>query len=187
MTRRILIALLLSLLAWPVLAQDRGEQPEDHEMLALGADVDARVGSPSGPSLSGELLHLRTESLASTVRCPVCQGLSVNDSPSESARNMKRQLKAMLAAGYSDDQVLSYFEQGYGEFIRLQPRAKGFNLLVWLLPGALVLVGLGLVLRSTRGGNAPAPAPTEPTAEPTPRGDDLDDWRARVREELDDA
>ncbi len=80
----------------------------------------------------GEALLARTEDVAGLLRCPVCQGLSVADSPATMAVNMKAQVREMLAAGYDQEQILAYFEHSYGEFVRLQPPLRGVNWLVWL-------------------------------------------------------
>gem|GEM_PF-654209 len=105
------------------------------------------LGLPTGPPLSGPALDQRTEVVAEDIRCPVCQGLSIADSPSETALAMKAEVKGMLAQGYSADQIFDYFEASYGEFIRLEPRAQGFNLVVWLAPILVLALGLLLVLR----------------------------------------
>jgi cytochrome c-type biogenesis protein CcmH len=77
------------------------------------------------------------------MRCPVCQGLSVADSHTLAAAAMRGKVERLLAAGYSESQVLAVFEASYGEFIRLSPRPAGFNLVVWAAP---VLVGLAGVI-----------------------------------------
>lgn len=107
--------------------------------------VSDAVGAPAGPALVGEALERRLTALASEIRCPVCQGQAIVDSPAESARHMKEEVRMMLAAGYSDAQVLTWLEGRYGEFIRLSPRAEGLNLIVWILPLALLLGGAGVV------------------------------------------
>lgn len=104
------------------------------------------VGEPAGPPRTGAALDEITETVADTMRCPVCQGLSVAASPSESAQAMKQEVRELLAAGYSPDQVVRYFETSYGEFVRLAPKAVGFNLVVWIAPVAGLLLGLGLIL-----------------------------------------
>jgi cytochrome c-type biogenesis protein CcmH len=127
------MALLLSLSAAQALAQPESEVRQ------------VRIGAPDGSPLSGAALESLTEEVASLMRCPVCQGLSVNDSPTPLASAMKNEVRDLLADGYSRDQVLEYFEQSYGEFIRLAPHARGFNLTVWLAPLALLLVGVALI------------------------------------------
>src|SRR5437763_5744225 len=101
--------------------------------------------APKGQSLSGASLDARTDEIGALLRCPVCQGLSVADSPSTMARNMKAEVREKLAAGYDQEQILADFERSYGEFVRLEPRMRGVNLVVWLGPLA-ALVGGGAVV-----------------------------------------
>ena len=135
------------------------------------------IGEPAGPPLAGAELDRRTDDLSSIIRCPVCQALSVDDSPSQSAIAMKEEVRDLLARGYTEDQVLRYFEQAYGEFIRLEPRARGFNLVVWLAPGLVLLLGAAVVVVRLRGGR--------PVEERAPAvEDDLAPYLERVRREV---
>lgn len=86
-------------------------------------------------------LEAATKSVASQLRCPVCQGVSIQDSPSELAQQMRTVVKEQLAEGKSTQQVKDYFISKYGEWILLEPKAAGFNLLVYALPAFLVLGG----------------------------------------------
>ena len=144
-----------------------------------GPNVEGVLGAPNGAPIAGEELARVTEELTSRMRCPVCQGLSVAASSSPSALAMSAKAEALLAQGYDGEQVLSYFESSYGEFIRLEPRAEGYNLLVWILPALGLAIGLVLVwLRLRRGeGRSSAAAPVEEDSE-------LEAYRARVRQEV---
>lgn len=177
----LLLVLLAPLLLAGSWTEDRGEQGTEADALALGADVERKVGPPAGATRSGQELEAATTSLASVLRCPVCQGLSVNDSPAESARNMKRQIRAMLAAGYDDVQIKEYFVGAYGEFVLMSPKPRGLNLVVWILPGLLVLGGLVLVVVMLR--KSPETAATAASEEPPA---ELAPWLDRVRQELND-
>jgi cytochrome c-type biogenesis protein CcmH len=105
--------------------------------LALIACLVAGPGSAAVP-VSDEAVAR----VASQLRCVVCQNLSVADSPSEMARQMRDVVRERLAQGESEEQVLRYFEARYGEWIRLSPT----NWLIWVLPFAGLFVGLGIVL-----------------------------------------
>jgi cytochrome c-type biogenesis protein CcmH len=103
-------------------------------------------GQPEGTPLSGPALEQRTHEVASLLRCPVCQGMSVADSPSTVALDMKQHVRELLARGYTQEQILNYFETSYGQFVLLKPR----NPLVWILPVVVLLVGVVLVVVTLR-------------------------------------
>jgi cytochrome c-type biogenesis protein CcmH len=125
---------------------------------APAADASRVVGPPHGGPLQGPELDRRLEEVGALLRCPVCQGLSVTDSPSGMARNMRDEVRFLLAAGYDGEQVLSYFEHSYGEFVRLKPPLRGLNWVVWFAPLFGLLVGGGMVVRVLRAPRAPAGA-----------------------------
>lgn len=161
-------------------------QPASSPPPAAGASptelgVERGLPPPAGPGLSGVALEEATESLASQLRCPVCQGLSVADSPSESAQAMRAQIRQLLAEGYSPDQIVGYFERSYGEFVRLVPKARGFNLLVFALPALALAVGATLVVRVLRRRGA---AQLAEAAASSGTADPLASYRERVRREL---
>lgn len=95
-------------------------------------------------------LERRTREVAAGLRCPVCQGLSIADSPSELALEMKGLVREQLAAGKTPDEVRGYFIAKYGEWVLLEPKPTGLNLLVYLLPLLVVAGGGGLVWRFVR-------------------------------------
>jgi cytochrome c-type biogenesis protein CcmH len=107
-------------------------------------DASMFVGAPQGRPLSGAPLEAKTIEIASLIRCPVCQGMSIADSPAEMAINMKHQVHALLERGYTQDQILDYFVRSYGQFVLLKPEFRGVNSLVWILP--LLALGIGAVL-----------------------------------------
>lgn len=125
-------------------------------------DAQQFVGAPHGTPLTGAALDQRTREVASLVRCPVCQGMSVADSPSTVALDMKRQVRDMLARGYTQEQILAYFEHSYGQFVLLKPQTP----IVWLLPIVALLIGIVIVVmklrsleKSTPDSQPPAPDP----------------------------
>ncbi|MBI4545496.1 MAG: cytochrome c-type biogenesis protein CcmH [Gemmatimonadetes bacterium] len=116
-------------------------------------------------------LEARTRQVAAELRCPVCQGLSIQDSPSELAREMRAVVRDQLAAGRTPAQVRAYFVSKYGEWILLQPQPQGFNLLIYLLPAAALLGGgtvLVLALRRWTRPQVQTAAAGEPRAPAMP-------------------
>lgn len=149
-------------------------------------DAETLVGKPEGTPLTGDALTARTQEIAAEIRCPVCQGLAIADSPSEMAQNMKGQVRALLARGYTETQILSYFERSYGQFVLLKPKFQGVNSLVWMLPVAALILGIAIVVVKMRRLEAPA-AESAAVVEtkndaPAAEAEELDPYLARVRE-----
>ncbi len=91
------------------------------------------------------------------LRCPVCLNLSVADSPSKLAGEMRSEIETQLRAGRSPDQIRAFFIDRYGEWILLSPRRHGWNLLPWAVPIVGLLAGVALWVAFVRR-RAPAPA-----------------------------
>ena len=141
------VLLALPVAAW---AQEPAPAPQTgFEAADAAAQEDPRevVGAPKGAALVGPALDARTEEVGALLRCPVCQGLSIADSPASMATKMKARVRELLAAGYDEEQILAYFERSYGEFVRLEPARRGINWLVWLAPPLALLGGLVFVRR----------------------------------------
>jgi len=140
--------------------------------LSLIALLALPASGASAAAVSEDAVH----EVAAQLRCVVCQSLSVADSPSETAHQMKDIIRERLAAGETPEQVRAYFVEKYGTWILLSPPRQGFNLLVWVVP--FVGLGLGLVLvlivvrRWSRRPAAPAAPPLDPA------------MRARIRREM---
>lgn len=150
-----------------------------------GPDPQAVVGAPRGAARSGDALEGEADRVASLLRCPVCQGLSVKDSPVGMAVNMRHQVREMVAAGYDEEQILSYFEQSYGEFVRLQPPLRGVNWLVWAGPLAALAAGGFAVRRFLAGQKAVTASPVEagvPGPDTLPEDPNLARYVLKVRE-----
>jgi cytochrome c-type biogenesis protein CcmH len=144
------------------------------------------ICAPSGRAFHGPELDAEAKRIGDLLRCPVCQGLSITDSPSAMANNMRMQVRELLSRGYSESQILRYFERSYGEFVRLEPPLRGVNWIVWLAPGLGLLVGAALVLHmlrrpARRAEAAPALAPA-PDEDPLPDEPELARYVLRVRE-----
>jgi cytochrome c-type biogenesis protein CcmH len=93
-----------------------------------------------------QTLDQRVHDVASQLKCPICQGESVADSPSQLAQQMRGVIRQQLQSGNSEQEVIQYFQASYGEQIVWSPPWQGFTLLAWLVPIGLVLVGATLLL-----------------------------------------
>ena len=113
-------------------------------MLLLIGTAPFWVGSAqkSEPLRLAPELETRARNLGLELKCPVCQGSAIAESPSEFARSMMVELRSQVRAGKSDAQITQYFVSRYGEDVRLKPN----NPFIWMLPGLVVLLGgFGLV------------------------------------------
>jgi len=84
--------------------------------------------------------------IAQELQCPVCQGLSVADSPSQLASQMRGIIRTKLEAGEDRAAILTYFAERYGESVLLSPPRGGFTSVVWVAPYAGALAALGLMV-----------------------------------------
>lgn len=112
---------------------------------AFGTPVAAQQTITDDP-----VLEAKVAEVSSVLRCPVCQGLSLNDSPSELSQQMRQLVREKLAAGESPEQIKAYFVSKYGEWVLLEPKPKGMNLVVYLAPFILLLGGGGLIVVMVR-------------------------------------
>jgi len=103
----------------------------------------------------------RVDRITSELRCVVCQGLSVKDSPAESARQMRDLVVQRVAEGKTDDQIRDEFRASYGDWVVLSPPLLSWSGLIWLVPFAAIVGGLAVAWRRLR---APPIALPEPPA-----------------------
>ena len=137
---------------------------------ALDADVIAILGPPEGGAVPESRVNELAKEIDTKLRCPVCQGVSIADSPSGMATKMREQVRDLVTKGYSEEQIISYFERSYGEFVRLEPPLRGLNVMLWILPGIVLLGGAWFVFRKANQPLAAAATPgSSPEGAPTPR------------------
>lgn len=84
----------------------------------------------------------RVSAIAAGLRCPVCQNLSVQDSPSDVAASFRARIRELVLAGRSDREIEEFFVARYGEWILLSPPRQGIALAVWLVPALGLSAGL---------------------------------------------
>jgi cytochrome c-type biogenesis protein CcmH len=100
--------------------------------------------------LPDEELQRRYEGLTHELRCMKCQNNSIADSPAGLASDLRREIKEMLLAGKSDDEIRAFMVQRYGNVILFTPPLKGSSIWVWVLPGLAAVAGLVIAIRVVR-------------------------------------
>jgi cytochrome c-type biogenesis protein CcmH len=128
-------------------------------LIAFAALV-AEVGAVEpGEMLTDPRLEARARELSRELRCLVCQNQSIDDSAAPLARDLRILVRERLAAGDSDDQVIAFVTDRYGDFVRLRPPFKPETWLLWLGTPALLLAAAGSVILVARRRRVAAEAP----------------------------
>lgn len=126
-------------------------------VLALLLAVPAFAVQPD-EILPDPALEARARELSKLLRCPVCQGENIDDSNADISRDLRLLVRERLIAGDSNDAVIDYVVDRYGEFVLFEPRATGANLLLWLAGPLMLMGGAGVAfvwLRARRQARAP--------------------------------
>jgi len=127
-------------------------------LLLMAGTCAAQTANEAAPVLDQRALHL-----AEQLRCVVCQNQTLADSHAELAQDLKRELQAQLARGASDQAVLDFMTERYGDFVRYRPPFKAQTWGLWLGPLVLLLLGGGLLRSALRQAQA---QPSEPQERP---------------------
>lgn len=109
---------------------------------ALAVQPDEMLADPA--------LEARAREISRNIRCPVCQGESIDDSNAAISRDLRVIIRERLVAGDTDDQVVDFIVDRYGEFVLFNPRASGSNLILWLAGPAMLVLGGGIAFFAMR-------------------------------------
>jgi cytochrome c-type biogenesis protein CcmH len=108
-----------------------------------------------GEMLQDRALEARARTLGKELRCLVCQNQSIDDSDADLAKDLRHLVRERLVAGDSDEEVMAFVTQRYGDFVLLKPPVKPATWLLWFGPGAVLVIGGALVLAYFRGRASP--------------------------------
>lgn len=113
--------------------------------------------------LADPALEARARAISQGLRCLVCQNESIDESHASLARDLRLLVRERVRAGDSDDQVVAFVVERYGEFVLLQPTFGGSNLLLWIAGPLMLGTGLLVALQHQRRRRQIAdPAPLTP-------------------------
>lgn len=106
-------------------------------------------------------LEARAREISSVLRCPVCQAENIDESNADLSRDLRLLVRDRLVAGDSDQQVVDYIVDRYGEYVLFKPLRTGGNLVLYWAGPALLLAGGAVAFtflrRRARAGGAPEP------------------------------
>jgi cytochrome c-type biogenesis protein CcmH len=142
----------------------------------------AVLGALSSPAVATTVdetdIDIKTREVAKTLRCTVCQTETVWESGSPFARQVRENIRERVEQGQSAEEIRAYFLSRYGDYILMQPPARGVNWLVWIGPFAVLIVGGFLLYRTLTRWVTSTPAAPQ-TVEPLDEAS-----RRRIEREL---
>ncbi|MBL8644398.1 MAG: cytochrome c-type biogenesis protein CcmH [Rhodospirillaceae bacterium] len=118
-----------------------------------------------GERLADANQEARAREVSKALRCVVCQNETIDDSHAELAKDMRLLVRERIKAGDSNEQVLSYMVQRYGDFVLLKPRMTGETLVLWFGPLIVLVLGGFIVARRLRKAQPAAAAPAALSAD----------------------
>ncbi|MGQ0429465.1 MAG: cytochrome c-type biogenesis protein [Gammaproteobacteria bacterium] len=125
------------------------------------------IAIDTGQAFDDPAQQERYERLIRELRCLVCQNQSIADSNAMLASDLRREVRDMMQAGRSDDDIRAFMTERYGDFVLYEPPVAPRTWLLWLAPALLLLTGVGVaglvVVRRARAAKAdPAALEEEP-------------------------
>jgi len=131
-------------------------------LLALSFPALAQIGDTSYRLRDAEQ-ESRARDIGKELRCLVCQNQSIEDSDASLARDLRRIVREQVEQGASNEQVMRFVHERYGDFVLLRPPFKWSTLLLWATPGLALLGGVFAIWRARRRANAAGIGPLELT------------------------
>jgi cytochrome c-type biogenesis protein CcmH len=133
--------------------------------LVLSAVLGVADAKEAAPAAADPALEARMQRIAVELRCLVCQNQTIADSPAGLSDDLRREIREQLQRGATDEQVVQYMTDRYGDFIRYRPPVKGSTMALWVGPLVLLVVGLAVLVFALRRRAKLAPDRFEPDAE----------------------
>lgn len=115
--------------------------------LAMTSTVGAVDSATEAALAADPVAEKRLQGLSEELRCLVCQNQTIADSNAELALDLRREIRTMIKAGQSDQQIIDFMVARYGDFVLYRPPVKGVTLLLWGGPVLLLLIGLIALVR----------------------------------------
>lgn len=106
----------------------------------------------------------RFEVLAEELRCPKCQNQNLADSNAPVAADLRDKVYELMIDGQSDDEIVTYLVDRYGDFVRYNPAVQENTFFLWFGPGIMVLIALIVIVSISRGGKKSSPLSEEEKA-----------------------
>lgn len=140
---------------------------------ALSFFTPPATAKDAAPLAQDPALEKRVDAVSAELRCLVCQNQTIADSHAELAIDLKNQVREMLRAGNSNEEVVNYMVERYGDFVRYKPPMKPTTYLLWFGPALLIIVGLTVLFLTLRKRRQRVAASAPLSAEDAKKVEDL--------------
>lgn len=111
----------------------------------------AAVAKDAAPAAGDDpAVEMRLTNLSKELRCLVCQNETLADSQAGLAEDLRREIREQIKAGKSDQEIISFLTQRYGQFILYRPQVTPTTYLLWFGPFVLLIAGLVILFRYIR-------------------------------------
>ena len=112
--------------------------------------ASAQIRQPPSNDPVDPVVEQRLAKLSQELRCLVCQNETLADSRADLAEDLRREIREQIRAGKSDQEIIAFLTQRYGEFILYRPPVKPTTYLLWFGPFIFLLAGLAILFRYVR-------------------------------------
>jgi cytochrome c-type biogenesis protein CcmH len=113
-------------------------------VLALSA-IRGTYAADAVPAASDPVLEAKMIALANELRCLVCQNETLAASQASLAVDLKNQIREKIRAGESNETIIAYLVERYGDFVLYRPPLKGTTVLLWAGPFGLLIIAIGVL------------------------------------------
>jgi len=123
--------------------------------------------------------------IAKKLYCPVCENIPLDTCGTQACEDWRQLIREFLEQGWTEEQILNYFVERYGERVLATPRPRGPHVLVYVLPPVFVVAGVFLLFRTLKAWRTAAPDEEEGVlATDSPATSEEDPYRKQLEEEL---
>lgn len=103
------------------------------------------IAGEAQPLKEDPVLEARLRAMSQELRCLVCQNSTLADSNAPLAEDLRKEIRTQMRAGKSDQEVVDYLVERYGDFVRYRPPVNNSTALLWFGPFLILIIG-GFVL-----------------------------------------
>jgi cytochrome c-type biogenesis protein CcmH len=115
-------------------------------LLTTALFTHAAFAGEAAPAAADPVLESRMLAITTELRCLVCQNQTIADSHADLAIDLRQQVRELLQKGQTNQQILDYMTDRYGDFVLYRPPLKGTTVLLWAGPGVMMVGGMVLLV-----------------------------------------